>query len=99
MTRSARAHADGRPANSPVCRSLRAVCVDTDHVTEERDYEPSAGAAYGFVGVAVIALGAISLANANENEMFGLLGFVFLASGCYATLAGAVARGIQLARQ
>lgn len=68
-------------------------------MNEEPDYEPSAGATYGFVGVAVIAVGAMSLANANENEIFGLLGFVFLASGFYATLAGAVARGIQLARR
>lgn len=68
-------------------------------MTEEQEHEPSAGAAYGFVGVAVIAVGAISLANANENEFFGTLGFIFLASGFYATLAGAVARGIQLARR
>ena len=35
----------------------------------------------------------------NENETSGALGFVFLAGGFYATLAGAVARGIQLARR
>jgi hypothetical protein len=39
----------------------------------------------------------MSVANASENDTFAIVGVVFLASGLYATVAGAVARGIQLA--
>ena len=72
---------------------------DTEYVNDQkRNYEPSAGIIYGAVGAVLIALGSMSLANANESAAFGILGVVLLASGFYVTVAGAVARGIQLAR-
>jgi hypothetical protein len=67
--------------------------------TKREVYQPSSGALYGFVGVALIAVGGMSFANAHENEAFGILGLLFAASGLYVTVAGAVARGIQLARE
>ena len=79
---------------------MRGSCTDTGDVSDlDRDYQPSAGVIYGIIGVVCIAIGATSLANANENEAFGILGVMFLASGLYVTVAGAVARGIQLARR
>ena len=66
---------------------------------DQDDYQPSVGAVHGVVGVTLFVLGGFALANTNENEMFGVLGLVAVASGLYATVAGAVARGIQLARK
>lgn len=65
----------------------------------ERDYEPSAGAVYGAIGIVLVVLGALALANANENDAFGVIGVGLMAGGAYATVAGAVARGMQLARK
>lgn len=62
-------------------------------------YQPSAGALYGVAGTGLILAGALAAANTNENDAVGLLGVLLLAGGFYATVAGAVARGIQLARR
>jgi len=66
---------------------------------EERSYEPSAGAVHGAIGIVLIVLGGLCLANTIEAEAFGLIGVGLIAGGAYATIAGAVARGIQLARK
>ena len=65
----------------------------------ERDYEPSVGAVYGAIGIVLIVLGGFALANANEADAFGAIGLGLMAGGAYAAIAGAVARGIQLARK
>lgn len=65
----------------------------------ERAYEPSVGAVYGVIGVVLIVLGGYALANANEADAFGIIGVALIAGGSYQTIAGAVARGIQLARK
>ena len=65
----------------------------------ERAYEPSVGAVYGVIGIVLIVLGGFALANADEADAFGVIGVGLVAGGAYATIAGAVARGIQLARK
>ena len=65
----------------------------------ERDYEPSVGAVYGTIGIVLIVLGGFALANANEADAFDAIGLGLMAGGAYAAIAGAVARGIQLARK
>jgi hypothetical protein len=63
-------------------------------------YNSSFGVAYGTVGVILLVIGGALLANINEDPtIFGAGGTLFLASGLYLTNAGAVARGIQLARR
>lgn len=78
----------------------------SSHVTDtccvsrtERAHEPSAGAVYAAVGIVLIVLGGFSLANTIEAQAFGIIGVGLIAGGTYATVAGAVARGIQLARR
>jgi hypothetical protein len=74
--------------------------VDTCWVSQtERTYEPSVGAVYAFIGIVLIVLGGVALSNANEADTFGIIGMGLIAGGSYATIAGAVARGIQLARK
>lgn len=74
--------------------------ADTCRVSRtERAYEPSAGAVYGVIGIALIVLGGLVLANTNEADAFGVIGVALIAGGAYATIAGAVARGVQLARK
>lgn len=65
----------------------------------ERGYEPSVGAMHGVIGTVLIVLGGLCLANTVEADAFGLIGVGLIAGGAYATIAGAVARGIQLARR
>lgn len=62
-------------------------------------YQPSHGVAYGMVGVLLLVVGGALLANVNEAAAFGTLATVFLGAGLYLTVAGAVARGIQLSRR
>lgn len=66
---------------------------------KERPYEPSVGAVYGVIGIVLIVLGGVAFANANEADAFGIVGIGLIAGGSYATIAGAVARGVQLARK
>jgi hypothetical protein len=65
----------------------------------EPEYEPSVGAVYGTIGIVLIVLGGFAVANANEAAPFGVTGLGMMAGGAYAAIAGAVARGIQLARK
>ena len=63
-------------------------------------YKSSFGAAYGTVGVILLVIGSALLANLNEDPtVFGAGATLFLGAGLYLTVAGAVARGIQLARR
>lgn len=62
--------------------------------------KPSFGAAYGTVGVILLVIGGALLANLSEDPTVFITGAtLFLGSGLYLTVAGAVARGIQLARR
>lgn len=63
------------------------------------DYEPSAGAGYLFGSVPLFLLGGLLLANTNEDPMFGTGALLCFAFAVYLLLVGAVARGIQVARQ
>ena len=77
-----------------------AIPPDTCRVSEQAsDYEPSVGAVYGAIGIALIVLGGMALANVSEGDAFGVIGVGLTAGGAYAVIAGAVARGIQLARR
>ncbi len=62
-------------------------------------YKSSFGAAYGLAGVALLVVGGMLLGNINEDVIFGIGAVVFSATGFYFLVAGAVARGIQLARR
>lgn len=63
-------------------------------------YQQSFGAAYGAAGVILLVIGGMLLANLNEDPtIFGAGATLFLGAGAYLTVAGAVARGIQLARR
>ena len=62
-------------------------------------YNSSFGAAYGFAGVALLMIGGLLLGNINEDLIFGIGAVLFSATGFYFLVAGAVARGIQLARR
>lgn len=62
-------------------------------------YKSSFGAAYGSAGVVLLVVGGLLLANVNEDDIFGIGAVVFLGAGLYFLVAGAVARGIQLARR
>ena len=74
--------------------------ADTCDVNEQaRDYEPSAGAMYGALGIVLTIIGALVLANANEVAVAIIIGAALVAGGAYAIIAGAVARGIQLGRR
>ena len=66
---------------------------------EPKSYESSAGVVYAIAGVVQIVIGAYAADNRIEDEMFGYVGVVLLATGSYALVAGAVARGVQLARK
>ena len=73
--------------------------ADNCPMTEpQRPYQPSAGAVYAAVGTALVVLGFIALANTDEADMVGAIGVGLVVAGAYCTIAGAVARGIQLAR-
>lgn len=67
------------------------------------DFDPfkaSFGAVYGTVGVILLVVGGMLLANLDEDPtVFGAGATLFLGAGLYLTVAGAVARGIQLARR
>lgn len=66
----------------------------------KRDYQPSTGALHGFVGTILMVLAGSLLANIDENPAaFRTLGLIALAGALYVIVAGAVARGIQLARE
>lgn len=71
--------------------------------TARDDFDPSKpffGAAYGTVGVILLVIGSALLANLTEDPtLFGAGATLFLGSGLYLMVAGAVARGIQLARR
>jgi hypothetical protein len=83
-----------------MCRRRLESRADTYCVSQtEPDYEPSVGAVYGALGIGLIVLGGFALANANEADAFGVIGLGLMAGGAYAAIAGAVARGIQLARK
>ena len=63
-------------------------------------YKASFGAAYGIAGVVLLVIGGALLANTNEDSaIFGTGAVAFFGAGLYCTVAGAVARGIQLARR
>lgn len=72
-------------------------------MNSERDgfdpYQSSFGAAYGFAGVALLIVGGLLLAAGGEDEIFAIGGVIFSGTGFYFLVAGAVARGIQLARR
>ena len=67
---------------------------------ETRDhYQPSAGLGYVVAGVALFVVGGLLLANAEEpRNVFLTGGLACLGAGFYLLLAGAVARGVQVAR-
>ena len=63
-------------------------------------FQGSFGVAYGSVEVAQLMIGGLLLANVEELLFFfGGLGSLLTACGLYLTIAGAVARGIQLSRR
>jgi hypothetical protein len=66
---------------------------------QARDYEPFAGAIYGALGIVLTIIGALVLAKANEVALAIIIGAALAAGGAFAIIAGAVARGIQLARR
>lgn len=82
---------------------MRGALADTEHVDNtDRDHQPSSSAIYAIVGVFLFVLGGSLLANVNVNDSPDLPrtgGLLLLGIGAYATIAGAVPRGIQLARR
>ena len=71
-----------------------------EHTAREQadTYQPSAGALHGVSGVGLLVVAGWLLANSIEDPfVFGSLGTAFAASGLYCVVAGAVARGVQLA--
>jgi uncharacterized membrane protein len=54
---------------------------------------------YGVLGIVLTILGVLVLANANEVKTAEIIGAGLAAAGAYAIIAGAVARGIQLAQK
>lgn len=68
---------------------------------QPRRFEPfdkSSGVVYGCVGAVLLALAATLLCTVEGAALLGLT-WVVAASGGYFTIAGAVARGIQLSRR
>lgn len=74
-------------------------CRTLGRMNGQDEYEPSAGAGYLFVSVPLFILGGVLLANTNEDPMFGTGALLCFAFAVYLLLVGAVARGIQVARQ
>jgi hypothetical protein len=62
------------------------------------DYQPSRGLGYALAGVALFVIGCLLLTNTVEGDAFLVLGLISTSAGGYLLLVGAVARGIQLAR-
>ncbi|HSE71684.1 MAG TPA: hypothetical protein VLA97_13070 [Nocardioidaceae bacterium] len=62
------------------------------------DYQPSKGLVYAIAGVSVFVVGGLILANSHDEDPLFLLGLALEGTGIYLLLAGAVARGIQMAR-
>ncbi len=62
-------------------------------------YEPSRGAAHALAGLVLLVIGGLLLINVDEDpEIFMTGAVLFLGSGSYQLIVGAVARGIQVAR-
>lgn len=69
-------------------------------MNHEDGYQPSAGAAYLWGSVPLFVVGAMLMANVDEEpEFFRTAGVLALAFAVYLLLVGAVARGIQVARR
>jgi hypothetical protein len=61
---------------------------------------PTAPVIYALVGTVLLAIGGMLFVNLNEDpEIFMVFTVVFTGPGLYMLLAGAVARGITLARR
>lgn len=61
---------------------------------------PTAPLLYALVGTVLLAIGGMLFVNLNEDpELFMVFTVVFTGPGSYLLLAGAVARGITLARR
>lgn len=62
-------------------------------------YQPSAGITRGVGGAVLMLLSWLFFLNLNEEPtVFGAIAVVLFAMGAYNIIAGAIARGIQLAR-
>lgn len=62
------------------------------------NYEPSRGVIYGVIGAVLLVVGVVALGDAGGDDAYQALSAGLVASGLYCIVAGAVARGIQLAR-
>lgn len=69
-------------------------------MSNEAEYEPSAGAVYLLCSVPLFVVGGMFLSNTNEDPaMFGTAALLCFAFAVYLLLVGAIARGIQVARR
>ena len=67
---------------------------------EPDTYQPSVGVLHALAGVSLLVVGFWFRSNTNEGlYFFGTLATIFTFSGLYCVGAGAVARGIQIARR
>ena len=67
---------------------------------EPDTYQPSLGVLHALAGVSLLVVGFWFRSNTNEDlYVFGTLATIFTFTGVYCLGAGAVARGIQLARR
>lgn len=84
---------DQRPGRAPG-PSVRPARVD--------DHEPSTGIVSGVLGVVLLLVGSLLTANvplSDNPDLTLVAGTSFLGDGLYCIVAGAVARGLQIARR
>lgn len=68
-------------------------------MTNQSDTVASAAPFHALVGTVLLAIGGMLFVNLNEDpEIFMVFTIVFTAPGLYLLIAGAVARGVALAR-